>query len=156
MSKTTPATRPKLNPKNAIMSAKDIFHDAVRSALEKDGWTITHDPIFMRVGDVSFQIDLGAEKIIAAEKGDKKIAVEVKSFVGKSEVKEFHLALGQMLNYRSALRKAHPNRILYLAITFEVYDGFFRREFIRDVIAEHQLKLLIFDPNKEEIVTWKN
>lgn len=138
------------------MPAKDIFHDAVRSALEKDEWTITHDPLFMRVGDVSFQIDLGAEKIIAAKKGDRQIAVEVKSFIGTSEVKEFHLALGQMLNYRSALRKAHPNRILYLAITFEVYNGFFRREFVRDVIAEHQLKLLIFDPNKEEIVTWKN
>ncbi|WP_293082524.1 element excision factor XisH family protein [Okeania sp. SIO3B5] len=49
-----------------------------------------------------------------------------------------------------------PYRILYLAITFEVYDGFFRREFVQDVIAEHQLKLLIFDPNKEEIITWKN
>lgn len=143
-------------PKNQIMSAKDIFHNAVRSALEKDRWLVTHDPLFMRVGDVNFQIDLGAEKIIAAEKGEEKIAVEVKSFAGKSQVKDFHLALGQMLNYRSALRKAHPERILYLAITFEIYDSFFRREFVRDVIAEHQLKLLIFDPNKEEIVTWKN
>ncbi|NEQ35853.1 MAG: fatty-acid oxidation protein subunit alpha [Okeania sp. SIO3I5] len=138
------------------MSAKDIFHDAVRSALEKDGWLVTHDPLFMRVGDVNFQIDLGAEKIIAAEKDNRKIAVEVKYFVGKSEVKEFHLTLGQILNYRSALRKIHPNRILYLAITFEVYDSFFRREFVQDVVAEHQLKLLIFEPNKEEIITWKN
>ena len=24
--------------------AKDIFHDIVREAIEKDGWTITNDP----------------------------------------------------------------------------------------------------------------
>ena len=24
--------------------AKDIYHDTVRTALEKDGWTITDDP----------------------------------------------------------------------------------------------------------------
>ncbi|MEB3343241.1 element excision factor XisH family protein [Okeania sp.] len=76
------------------MSAKDIFDNAVRFVLEKDGWTVTHDPLFMRVGDVSFQIDLGGAKIIVAEKGEQKIAVEVKSFVGASEVKEFHLTLG--------------------------------------------------------------
>lgn len=138
------------------MSAKDIFHNAVRSLLEKDGWTITDDPLFMRLGGVSFQIDLGAEKIIAAERGEEKIAVEVKSFVASSLVKEFHLTLGQTLNYRSALRKAHPGRILYVAITQEIYESFFRREFIQDAIAEHQLKLLIFDPNKEEVVLWKN
>ncbi len=27
-----------------LMPAKDTYHDAVRHALVKDGWTITHDP----------------------------------------------------------------------------------------------------------------
>ncbi len=27
------------------MPARDIYHDTVRNALEKDGWTITHDPV---------------------------------------------------------------------------------------------------------------
>lgn len=31
------------------MPAKDIFHDAVRSALEKDSWKITHDPLSITV-----------------------------------------------------------------------------------------------------------
>nr|WP_283752496.1 element excision factor XisH family protein [Roseofilum acuticapitatum] len=31
------------------MSAKDVFHDTVRIALEKDGWTITHDPLFIKL-----------------------------------------------------------------------------------------------------------
>ena len=27
------------------MSAKDRFHDVVKTALQKDGWRITHDPL---------------------------------------------------------------------------------------------------------------
>lgn len=47
------------------MAAKDIFHDAVRKGLEKEGWLITNDPLRIRAGRVDMQIDLGAERIIA-------------------------------------------------------------------------------------------
>lgn len=57
--------------------AKDRFHNAVRTALEKQGWTITADPLEMSVGDVDFEIDLAAD-MLAGE----KIAVEIKSFIG--------------------------------------------------------------------------
>ena len=66
------------------MAAKDIFHDAVKHALEKDGWIITHDSLFISFGGVNMYVDLGAEMIIAANRGNEKIAVEVKSFVGPS------------------------------------------------------------------------
>ncbi len=86
------------------MSAKDKFHNVVKSALVQDGWTITHDPFPIDYGDVQMQIDLGSERLVAAERGDEKIAVEVKSFIDPSTISEFHTALGQCLNYRSALR----------------------------------------------------
>ncbi len=39
--------------------AKDIYHKIVRSALEKDGWTITDDPFTLKVGGRStFSEDL--------------------------------------------------------------------------------------------------
>ena len=107
------------------MSAKDIFHQSVRKALEKDGWLITHDPLHLKIDDIEFYIDLGAERIIAAEKAESKIAVEIKSFLGTSEVKEFHLAVGQILNYRFALKNEEPDRVLYLAIDQDVYNDFF-------------------------------
>jgi Holliday junction resolvase-like predicted endonuclease len=77
---------------------KDRFHDAVRNALEKEGWTITADPYEISIGDVDFEIDLAAE-ILAAERADAKIAVEIKSFIGRSNVSDFHTALGQFINY---------------------------------------------------------
>ncbi len=138
------------------MAAKDLFHNTVRTALDKDGWTITDEHLFIQVEDVDFYIDLAAEKILAAEKTGQKIAVEIKSFLGASDVTEFHLALGQFLNYRSALRLTEPDRTLYLAVPEDVYDEFFRRRFIQRAIEEHQLKLLIFNPESEEIIRWKD
>jgi len=138
------------------MAAKDKFHNVVKIAIEKDGWTITDDPLFIRAEDIDFYIDLGAEKVLAAEKAGQKIAVEIKSFLGASEVNEFHSALGQFLNYRSALRLTQPERVLYLAVAVDIYEEFFNRRFIQRVIAEHQLRFLIFNVEREEIVLWRN
>jgi len=63
------------------MSAKDVFHEVVKRALQKDGWQITDDPLSISVGSVKMSIDLAAEKLIAAEREGQKIAVEVKSFL---------------------------------------------------------------------------
>ena len=35
------------------MSAKDVFHEVVKKALQKDGWQITHDPLSISVGGVN-------------------------------------------------------------------------------------------------------
>jgi XisH protein len=48
--------------------AKDKFHDAVKNALIKEGWTVTDDPLFLQFGGVDLFVDLGAENIIAAQK----------------------------------------------------------------------------------------
>ena len=61
------------------MPARDTYHDAVKNALIKDGWTITHDPLVVELGGDRLFIDLGAERVIGAEKGTRKIAVEVKT-----------------------------------------------------------------------------
>ncbi|GAA6621705.1 hypothetical protein NUACC26_075250 [Scytonema sp. NUACC26] len=90
------------------MPARDAFHNAVKNALITDGWKITHDPfpVSFELGDM--YIDLGAEKILAAEKDGQKIAVEVKSFIRTTAIYEFHTALGQFINYRLALSEQEP------------------------------------------------
>ncbi len=57
------------------MPAKDIFHNAVKNALIKEGWTITDNPLYLEYGEVDLYVDLGAEKLIATEKYHQKIAV---------------------------------------------------------------------------------
>ncbi|NET02342.1 MAG: fatty-acid oxidation protein subunit alpha [Sphaerospermopsis sp. SIO1G1] len=134
--------------------AKDRFHNAVRTALEKEEWLITADPYQVSVGDIDFEIDLAAQ-MLAAERDGEKIAVEIKSFIGGSNVSEFHTALGQFLNYQFALEKFDPQRKLYLAIPDSVHKSFFQRRFTKSVIQRNQINLLVYEPKQEIIVQWQ-
>ncbi len=135
--------------------AKDIFHQNVRKALEKDHWIITHDPYKVSVLDRDVQIDLAAEKsMIAAEKGTQKIAVEIKSFLNPSFVYDFHLALGQYLNYLLLLEEKDAQRELYLAVSQEVYESEFPNLAVQKAINKYQIKLLVFNDLLNEIVLW--
>ena len=136
------------------MPAKDVFHEEAKNALIKDGWTITDDPLTIRYDDVEMYADLGAEKLIGAEKAGEKIAVEVKSFIEGSLVSEFHKAVGQFLDYRVGLEDSEPERTVYLAVPFDAYHTFFTKRFAQTVIQRFDIKLMIFDVNKEEIVQW--
>jgi len=133
--------------------AKDRFHDAVKIALEKERWIITADPYEISVGDVDFEIDLAAE-MLAAERAGEKIAVEIKSFIGRSSVSEFHTALGQFINYQFALEEFEPDRQLYLAVPESIYNSFFQRRFIQSVIIRTRMRLLVYDETQEVIVQW--
>lgn len=136
------------------MPARDLFHDAVKNALIKEGWTITDDPLTFRIDDVSVSIDLGAENLLAAEKGEQKIAVEIKSFIRESPMTDYHSALGQFLNYRLFLEEEDPHRQLFLAIPVETYKSFFNKEIIKKSVTINAVKLIVYDSNNEVIVSW--
>ncbi|MEM9945816.1 MAG: element excision factor XisH family protein [Cyanobacteria bacterium P01_D01_bin.36] len=136
------------------MMAKDLFHDAVRRALEKQQWVITADPLRIKFGDIKFQVDLAAERILAADRDGEKIAVEIKSFLNPSAITDFYAALGQFLSYRLALSNIEPTRVLYLAIPIDAYETFFQLEFSHAAVEQYQIKLLVYNPDGEEIVTW--
>ncbi|MDY6781314.1 MAG: element excision factor XisH family protein [Cyanobacteriota bacterium] len=136
--------------------AKDIYHDTVKAALEKDGWTITDEMFRIAVGSRSVYVDLSAEKLLIAEKKDKKIAVEIKSFLNPSPVRDLENALGQYILYRDALQRSKSDRTLYLAILDEVYTDFFKEEIAQMVVENNRLKLITFNSTKEEIVKWIN
>jgi hypothetical protein len=137
------------------MPAKDIFHEAVRKGLEKEAWVITDDPLKLQVGGVEMYVDLGAEKIIAAEKNGEKIAVEIKSFIGNSNISEFHNAIGQFINYRVALEEQYPEHILYLAVPLTTYRTFFSLQFIQTVMRRFEVKVIVYDPANEVIWQWQ-
>lgn len=136
------------------MPAKDLLHDAAKNALIKDGWTITNDPYTLEWDVDNIFIDLGAERVLAAQKDTEKIAVEVKSFVNKSETRDLQQAVGQVLMYRTALEEQDPERVLYLAMPDEIAHRLFEQPRGSKLFANAQLKVIGFDPEKEEIVSW--
>ena len=62
------------------MARLDKIHDKIKTALIKDGWTITHDPFAIQSEEFDLYVDLAAERIFAAERAGEKIAVEIKRF----------------------------------------------------------------------------
>jgi hypothetical protein len=136
--------------------AKDIFHDVVKSGLELEGWMITADPYRLEFNRVKFEEDLAAEMVIAAQRNQEKIAVEIKSFLNASAITDFYGALGQFLSYRLALETLDPERILYLAIPLDSYSQFFQSTFAQLAIARYELKLIVYDSEKGGLVQWIN
>jgi hypothetical protein len=137
------------------MPARDVFHDAVKNALAKDGWTITHDPYILTFGQKNVFVDLGAERILAAERGAEKIAVEIKSFRGASDIKDLEAALGQYVFYRSLLARFEAERRLFLAVPESVFVSTLEEPIARPVLEDLGVALLVFDPQQEAIVRWR-
>ncbi|RAQ43804.1 fatty-acid synthase [Arthrospira sp. O9.13F] len=138
------------------MTAKDIYHNCVKIALLKDGWTITDDPLSLKVGQKDIFIDLAAEKLLVAEKQGVKIAVEVKSFVGKSEIEDLKNALGQYYLYDKILKYLNSDKNLYIAIRKAVFQRLSAETIGQIILSDQNLKLIVFDPNLEEITRWIN
>lgn len=138
------------------MSAKDIYHKACVLALEKEGWTITHDPLTVTIGRRDLLIDLGAERMVAAERNGERIAVEIKSFVKLSIVQDLKEALGQFILYEDALARSEnqADRVLFLAIREETYDELFIEQIGQMLLENGRLRLLVFNEYTEEIVKW--
>lgn len=136
------------------MSRSDTYHAAVRRALEKDGWTITHDPLTPSAGARDVYVDLGAEQPIAAEKAGRKIAVEVKSFLGLSPVRDLEEAIGQFVLYRNLLQLKEPDRRLFLAIRTTTFHGIFSEPMGQMGAGPLRIPLLVFVPEEEVIEQW--
>jgi hypothetical protein len=136
------------------MSAKDKFHEEVKRALIKEQWTVTDDPLKIESGGKRFEIDFGAERLIFADRGVEKIAIEVKSFLNPSAMTDFYGAMGQFLAYRLALQEEQPERILYLAVPEDAYRTFFQSQFVRRAVQEYALLLVVYDPVQEVITQW--
>lgn len=136
------------------MPAKDLYHNVVKAALEKDGWAITHDPLRLQWGSRDLYVDLGAEELLAAEKGLRKIAVEIKSFVSASPVTDLENALGQYILYYDIVARLESDRSLYLAIRQAVFLDLFEEPIGKLLLENNRMSLIVFDPQREVIVKW--
>jgi hypothetical protein len=138
-----------------LKMAKDKYHELVSKSLENEGWTITDDPLYVNTQKRQVKIDLGAERLIGAEKGGQKIAVEIKSFINLSQVYDFYRALGQTLYYSVALEFIQSDRVLYLAIPDDIYSDFFAEPITSELVRRFSIRLIIYSVEKEKIVQWK-
>ncbi|MGB3238532.1 MAG: element excision factor XisH family protein [Geitlerinemataceae cyanobacterium] len=136
------------------MTAKDVFHDVLKVALEKEGWKITHDPLVLDGAEPELSIDLAAEKCSEVSQETRKIAVSVKSFVRATSVLKYQLALVKFLNDRDILKRREGYRNLYLAVPIQNYRRFLQEESLRNSLNEAQVRTIVFDPIQGKIDRW--
>jgi hypothetical protein len=129
---------------------RDAYHSIVKTALVRDGWTVTHDPLVVRYKGLRVYVDLAAEKASP----DSKIAIEVKVFGGHSTVDDFEKAIGQYNLYRDILRRKKIKRELFLANATKAYKKLGRIPALLESASDQKVHLLIFDEQSEEVVEW--
>lgn len=135
------------------MPVRDIYHEQARGALIKDGWRITHDPLTVKYKGALVFIDLGAEKRLRDELGERRVAIEVK-VLGGSLTGDFEKAVGQYRLYQFMLKRQESPRELFLAVPLEAYESLQEIPALIEFIAEERISLLVFDVEREEIVQW--
>ena len=135
------------------MPRRDLYHDIVKNALVKAGWSITHDPLIL--GDTELRVypDLGAERKMT-ERGTRTLAIEIKVFGTIGELSELQKAIGQYVLYRSILRRSQSTRLPYLAIPLHTYQSLFQKKIVQNLIQDEEIHLIVFNPSKEVIEQW--
>ena len=134
--------------------AKDIIHEPVKKAMEKAGWTVTNDQYTVQYAEFIMYADLAAERVIAAQRGTEKIAVEIKSFIKRSAVQDMRDALGQFVMYRAYLARLEPERKLYMAISERAYQEVFTLKAVQFLLREFSVPVIAVNVELEEIVLW--
>ena len=136
------------------MPTRDLYHDSVKNALVKDGWRITHDPLRLTWGKKDMYVNLGAERLMAAQKDNELIAVQVKSFIGASSMADLEGAIGQYILYFDVLQEREPNRTLYVAVRQKAYEEVFEDPLGQLLLAKKRLRLVVFDDETDTILLW--
>jgi len=133
------------------MPAKDRYHDAVVRALVKNGWTITTEPMLVRFVERRLWIDIQAAK--ASEQ--LVIVVEVKGFESMpSPVDYLADAVGKYVIYLCALDYARLDARLYMVVPIVAYEGILNEEIGRRAIRKANIDIMVFDPEREEVIRW--
>lgn len=98
--------------------------------------------------------ELGAERILAAQRGTEKIAIEIKSFIGQNFGFDFYEAMGQFDSYFYALADLEPDRTVMLAISEVAYKSFFIKKYVQRLLVLKKIPLIVVDTDNEIVVKW--
>ena len=134
--------------------ARDKIHDAVKQSLINDGWTILEDPFRIKFEGKIVAADIRAERLLHLTRDNERIVVEIKSFIGRSFIKDLQAALGQYQMYAFFLEATEQTDEIYLAVSAKIYEKEFKGRAVQKLLNHFQVHLLVVDISKKEITEW--
>jgi hypothetical protein len=128
--------------------ADDLVLPNLREALRKEGWNLRPRAMRLESDDYLYLID------VEAEKGGRKICVEVKSWLNTFNT-DWYMAFGQYLSYQEAITEERLPYTLYLAVPKDTYAEHFTNRHIDKLVTKNNIRLIIFDVNTNTILLWQ-
>jgi hypothetical protein len=139
------------------MPAKNVYHDTVVEALVADGWTVTADPLRLTYGERDMYVDLGLiGSALVAERAGREVAVEIQSFLGRSDLDDLHRAVGQYMIYKTVLAEIHPATPIYMAVPAEAFRKSFSDDLGKLLLDRLVRQMVVFDEVTRKVVQWIN
>ncbi len=130
------------------MPAKDRYHDSVKSALVKDGWTIDAEQITFITANRQVVIDIQASR-----QEEEIILVEAKGFE-RSPIEQLAIAIGKLQIYRFVLQELQSNIKIWLAVPETAYQGILTEKIGLKMRQQNTIDMVVFSPEREEIIQW--
>ena len=82
--------------------------------------------------------------------------MEIKSFLGPSEIADLEKAIGQFALYRAILAERDPERKLFLAVPQSTLIDVFQEPLGTLLLNKNLARVVGFDPEKKEVTQWLN
>jgi hypothetical protein len=136
------------------MPTQDMYYDAVKNALRKDGWRVTYTDFPLKSRASSHAEGRWDGPLLAAEKDERRVAVAVNSFIGRSNLTDIQQTLQPLAISRLLIHAIEPDRVLYLAIRQATYSACFPGDEGEQWLVSEPLQLLVFYPRTETILQW--
>jgi hypothetical protein len=136
------------------MPTQDLYHDVVRDALRQDGWRITHTALQLKARAEARADELWEGPWLIADKDERKVAVAVSSFVGRSSPADIIQTWRRLGLSRPRLHAMDSDRVVYLAIRQATYSACFGEREGNLLLEKEHMQLIVFDPRTAVIVQW--
>jgi len=134
---------------------KDRIHYRVRSILEKNGYTVFKDPLYLDFANTRIEADLGVEIFLESERKIKRAVIEIKSYTSHSLIQDVRNAVGQVLMYEHALEELNKDLPVYLTMPITIYRLMSQLGSYLPFIEKH-CNTMIYNTKTGEILEWKH
>ena len=135
------------------MPRNDTNYPTIKRIIKKYGYSIFADPFTISFGGSNLEADLGIE-LLGAEKNNKRIVLELKSYTTKMLVPQYQRTFGQIAQYEFALARDKKPYDVYITIPVRIYRKMLNLGEYIPLLENKNIKYMVYNSTTGEIILW--